>query len=130
MADRLTDLVSSIMSELQNIAKTETIVGEPVKLGQKMVVPVSRLSLGFAVGGGEGEAPEKGGGFGGGGGGGAKIEPVGFIVIDEDKISFLPTKPGKFDGIIEAIPGVFEKVKEILPKKDKAVPKSSEGKEE
>jgi len=127
MADKLTDLVSSIMSELKQIAKTETVIGEPVKLGEKMVVPVTKLMLGFGVGGGEGQSPEKGGGFGGGGGGGARIEPIGFIVIQEDKVSFLPTKQGHFEGLVDAIPGVVEKVKAFIPKKDKAKSEKSEG---
>ena len=113
MSNKLTELISSIMSELKQIAATETIVGEPVKLGEKMVVPVTKLMVGFGVGGGEGQAEEKGLGFGGGGGGGARVEPVGFIVIEADRVSFLPTKPGRFEGIIDAIPGVIDEVKRI-----------------
>jgi uncharacterized spore protein YtfJ len=134
MEDKLTGLVSSIMSELKHIATTETIIGEPVKLGDRMMVPVSKVTVGFGVGGGEGQAPEKGGGFGGGGGGGVRVEPVGFIVMDTDKISFLPTKAGKFEGLIEAVPGLIEKVQDFAKKrKDKAKDKAEdkgEGKEE
>jgi uncharacterized spore protein YtfJ len=119
MADRLTDMISSIMAELKQISKTETIIGEAVKLGDKMVVPVSKVSVGFGVGGGEGQADEKSGGFGGGGGGGARVEPVGFIVIQEDRVSFLATKPGRFEGLVEAIPGFLEKVKGITKGKGK-----------
>ena len=43
--------------------------------------------------------------------GGARIDPVGFIIIDEEKISFLPTKPGRFEGFIDSIPGIVEKFK-------------------
>ena len=110
MENQLTELIGTIMGELKEISKTESIVGEPVSLGEKMVVPVTKLSLGFAVGGG----------------GGAKVEPVGFIVIQEDNVSFLPTKPGKFEGLIDAIPGVINKVKDILPDKNKAKGKSGE----
>ena len=126
MENQLTELIGTIMGELKEISKTESIVGEPVSLGEKMVVPVTKLSLGFAVGGGEGKAPEKGSSFGGAGGGGAKVEPVGFIVIQEDNVSFLPTKPGKFEGLIDAIPGVINKVKDIIPDKNKAKVKSEE----
>jgi uncharacterized spore protein YtfJ len=134
MADKLNELLSSIISELKEIATTETIVGEPVKLGEQMVVPVSKVMVGFGVGGGEGEASEKGTGFGGGGGGGARVEPVGFIVIAGDRVSFLPTKPGKFEGLIDTIPDIIEKVKHMVPKgkgknKEKSEDKG-EGKEE
>jgi len=126
MENQLTELIGTIMGELKEISKTETIVGEPVRLGDKMVVPVTKLSLGFAVGGGEGKAPEKGSSFGGAGGGGAKVEPVGFIVIQEDNVSFLPTKPGKFEGLIDAIPAVINKVKDMIPDKNKAKGKNEE----
>ena len=126
MENQLTELIGTIMGELKEISKTETIVGEPVSLGKKMVVPVTKLSLGFAVGGGEGKAPEEGSSFGGAGGGGAKVEPVGFIVIQEDNVSFLPTKPGKFEGLIDAIPAVINKVKDIIPDKNKGKGKSGE----
>lgn len=124
MENQLTELIGTIMGELKEISRTEAIIGEPVRLGEKMIVPVTKLSLGFAVGGGEGKAPEKGSSFGGAGGGGAKVEPVGFIVIQEDDVSFLPTKPGKFEGLIDAIPAVINKVKDIIPAKNKAKDKS------
>ena len=47
------------------------------------------------------------------------MEPVGFIVIEKDTVSFLPTKPGKFEGLIDAIPGVINKVKDMVPGKGK-----------
>jgi len=59
MENQLTELIGTIMGELKEISRTEAIVGEPVSLGDKMVVPVTKLSLGFAVGGGEGKAPER-----------------------------------------------------------------------
>lgn len=74
MQNQLSKLVGTIMDELKEISKTESIVGEPVRLGDKMVVPVTRLSLGFVVGGGEGQTPNKGSNLGGAGGGGAKID--------------------------------------------------------
>jgi len=134
MADKLTELISSIMSELKQIAATETVVGEPVKLGERMAIPVTKLTVGFGVGGGQGQSNASGEGFAGGGGGGARVEPIGFIVFDKEKVSFLPTKPGKYDGLIDAIPGVIDKVKEFASSKgknkdNKNVDDKNEGKE-
>jgi uncharacterized spore protein YtfJ len=119
MPNKLKGLLSSIMAELKQIAASETIVGKPVAIGDKSIVPVTRVMVGFGVGGGEGESDEKGQGFGGGGAGGARVEPVGFIIIGEDKVSFLPTKPGKFEGLIDAIPDLLDKVKGL--KKEKSL---------
>ena len=111
MSAQLKETLSSIIGELKAIASTKTVVGEPLSLDNKMVVPVSRIMVGFGVGGGEGEETDKRGGFAGGGAGGARIDPIGFIIIDEEKISFLPTKPGRFEGFIDSIPGIVEKFK-------------------
>ena len=111
MSAQLKDTLSSIINELKTIANTKTIIGDPITLDKKMVVPVSRIMVGFGVGGGEGEEIQKRGGFAGGGAGGARIDPIGFIVIDDGTISFLPTKPGRFEGLIESIPTVVAKLR-------------------
>lgn len=115
---KMMDLLSSIIGEVKHLARTETIVGEPVTFDNRKLVPVSRICVGFGVGGGEGSSPKQGEGFGGGGGGGVRVEPVGFIVIAEDGISFLPTKQGKFEGLIEAIPAMLNKLKEMKKEKE------------
>jgi uncharacterized spore protein YtfJ len=109
MSAQLKETLSSIIGELKAIASTKTVVGDPLTLDNKMVVPVSRIMVGFGVGGGEGEENDKRGGFAGGGAGGARIDPIGFIIIDEEKISFLPTKPGRVEGLIDSIPGIVDR---------------------
>ena len=111
MSENLKDLLASIIVELRKIATTETVVGEPVGLGDKKVVPISKILIGFGVGGGRKKSKDKNDDFSGGGGGGARVEPVGFIVLDGDKVSFLPSKPGKIDEIIELVPDVIKKFK-------------------
>ena len=111
MAEKLNEMLSSIIGEIKKIAVTETIIGEPVTFGDKQVVPVSRVMIGFAVGGGEGESTRKSGGFGGAGGGGARVDPIGFIVIEKEKVSFLPVKPSRLEGLIEAVPAFIDKIK-------------------
>ena len=106
-------MLESVIGQLRQISSTETIIGKPVTLGEKLIVPVTRVMIGFGAGGAEGQQQGKGSGFAGGGGGGARVEPVGFIVIVDDKISFLPTSPRKFEGLIEAIPNIVEKIANI-----------------
>ena len=126
MSAQLKETLSSIIGELKAIASTKTVVGDPLTLDNRMVVPVSRIMVGFGVGGGEGEEAKKRGGFVGGGAGGARIDPIGFIIIDGESISFLPTKPGRFEGLIESIPGIVEKFKTPQAGKKGRVEKSAE----
>ena len=106
------ELIKSILEELKAIAKTETIVGEPITIGDKTIVPVCKITLGFGAGGGTGGAKDKGEGAGSGGGGGVAIFPATFIMIKGDEVSVLGVKPGKWEYILEAIPGIIEKFRE------------------
>ncbi len=82
-------------------------------MGTKSVVPVTRVTVGFGVGGGEGERGEAESGFGGGAGGGVRVEPMGFIIIEEEKVSFLPTGRTKYEGLIAAVPDLITRIKEF-----------------
>ncbi len=123
MANNVMEVITGIVGELKQIASAESIIGEAVTVGGKTVVPIVKISVGFGAGGGEGEKEKSVGGYGAGGGGGCIVEPAGFIIMDETGISLLPAKPGKIDSIVEAIPGVVNKIMNL---KDK-IKKSSDG---
>lgn len=128
--NHVVDIIRGVVSELREIAKTESIVGEPITIGSKTLVPIIRISVGFGAGGGEGTDDKNRGGFGGGGGGGARVEPAAFIVIEEDGISLLPAKPGAIDSLIDAVPAVVGKLskiaKDLSSKKSKGTDSKSE----
>ncbi len=120
------DILDTIMGHVEKLATTETIMGEPMTVGDKTIIPVMKVMVGFGAGGGEGEAPGKEGkkacaGSGGGGGGGLAISPAGFIVIDGDKISIHGPKPkafeSLFDTVFESVPDMVEKIVDIAGKK-------------
>lgn len=110
------DLIETLIKNVQQIAKTETVIGEPLQVGTSTVIPVIRLSLGFGAGGGEGEGsdPKSGGGkgVGGGGGGGVKIEPAAFIVARGDELSIMaaPGRRGALADVFEQVPDLVEKM--------------------
>lgn len=128
MSNNVVDILKGVVSELREITKSETIIGDPVTVGDKTVIPIVKLSVGFGVGGGEGKDDKHGSGFGGGGGGGARIEPAAFIIIDGDDVKLLPMGKGKFDQIIDAIPGLAQKLSKLKDKfaSDKKTDTSSE----
>jgi len=100
-----------VVEELKLIAKTSTVVGEPIEVGEFTIIPVSKVCVGF--GGGGGEDCHKKGGSGGGSGGGTRIDPKCFIVIHKDEIKILTPKgeKGAFDKVFETIPEIVEKIK-------------------
>ena len=112
------DLMKEVVTQLEKMITTRTIVGEPITAAGKTVIPISKVSFGFGSGGGEGKRGEEGG-FGGGGGGGAKIEPVAFLVISEEEVKLVGMKGKGLDieKIIETVPELVEKVKSLKGKK-------------
>ncbi|MBQ2770009.1 MAG: sporulation protein YtfJ, partial [Clostridia bacterium] len=47
-------IIASTMENLKNIIRVDTVVGDPIRLeNDTLVLPVSRVSLGFVSGGGE-----------------------------------------------------------------------------
>ena len=109
------DTIKQIASELEKVATTKTVVGEPITAAGKTIIPVSKISMGFGAGGGEGKK-ETESGYGGGGGAGAKIEPVAFIMLSEDEARIFRISEKSDVGSIlgslqEVVPDLLEKIK-------------------
>lgn len=109
------ETIKEIASELENIATTKTVVGDPITAAGKTIIPVSKITMGFGAGGGEGKK-EGESGYGGGGGAGAKIEPVAFIMLSEDDAKiFRISDKGDVGSILsslqEVVPDILEKIK-------------------
>ena len=104
------EIIGKLMDELKTVARTETILGQEIKVGEFTLIPVSRISLGVGAGGCKGTDNKKEG-EGGGGGGGVMITPIAFIVIKGDEISFHGIKRGgSLDGFFEHLPEITEKI--------------------
>jgi uncharacterized spore protein YtfJ len=80
-------IISMISERLKKMAQSNTVVPQPISIGDRHVLPMCELKLGFAGGGGTGEDMgdgEQSGGQGTGGvaGGSAKATPIAVIVVD------------------------------------------------
>jgi uncharacterized spore protein YtfJ len=111
----LTDVIKTAMDQIQYIAKTETVIGEPIHAGNVTLIPVSRISVGFAAGGAGNENKP---GSGAGTGGGVNITPMAFITIVDDKVQVHPVS--KFDPglgkILALAPELIKKVAQFMGK--------------
>jgi uncharacterized spore protein YtfJ len=72
------DMLKSTAAELRESLQPDNVIGKPVELGDKLVIPVTRFGFGFGAGGGGGAEGGKGSG------GGAGIEPVALIILYKD----------------------------------------------
>ncbi|UCE07847.1 MAG: sporulation protein [bacterium] len=109
------ELVKTVLSELKEIVKTETVVGEPIKVAGVTIVPVSKISVGFGAGGGKGRSKE---GTGEATGGGASIEPVAFFVVRGEKVELITVQKEEvgWGKMIDLVPQIIDKVKGMKEK--------------
>jgi sporulation protein YtfJ len=86
----INELISNAMDKLKTIVDSSTIVGESIKTEDGVtIVPISKVTVGFVVGGGEyadlssrrvaNHFPMSGGSSGG-----MSVSPVGFLIIQAD----------------------------------------------
>ena len=75
---------------LDNFMKTETVVGEPIEVGDVKIIPI--ISASFGLGGGFGEESKETTSGGGGGGVGGKITPDAMLVIKDGNVEMIPVK--------------------------------------
>ncbi len=122
MADKhpIEGVMGVSMEKIHEMADVNTIIGDPITSPDgTVVIPVSKVSFGF-VSGGSDLPMQNAERFAGGSGAGVTVKPVAFIVIKNDgdvKLMEIGAKGGKFDGIIDAVPGLIEKVKAMVGKK-------------
>ncbi len=113
------ELLEKITTFIKSEATTDTVMGEPFKLGKFECVPVARVGLGFGSGGGGGNSTKNTKGEGAGGGAGIGIEPIGFLVTKDEEISFIGVgKSSK--GIAAAFEKIPDLVEKIIDKKEEA----------
>lgn len=114
MASSVDSLIERVLGELNRIVQTRTVVGEPVTAGSVTLIPLSKISLGFAAGG-----AAEGSGHSGTGGG-ATVEPIGFVVVDGDgkvQVMTLKEKEISWGQLVELVPGAMSKVKGFVERR-------------
>ncbi|MDE7231251.1 MAG: sporulation protein YtfJ [Oscillospiraceae bacterium] len=133
MAHAIEGILGVSMEKIREMVDVNTIVGEPISSEGATIIPISKVSFGFASGGTDlpTQAAEK---FAGGSGAGITVKPVAFIVIKADgDVKLMELGGGKsspIEGAIEAIPGIVEKIKAFMADKKAAkAAKAAESKE-
>jgi uncharacterized spore protein YtfJ len=112
--------------ELEKMLASKNVMGAPMDIGDKTVIPLTRFGFGFGAGGGHGE---KGSGEGGGAGG--ALDPVALVIVHRDLgglegIQVLSLKRSALAQVVEALseslaPQVIEAIKTMqgTPKEKK-----------
>ncbi len=121
MDTKVKDLVSTAIGKIHEMSDADTIIGKPVKVdGGITIIPVSKISYGFAAGGSD--LPSKNENkelFGGGSGAGVTINPLAFIVVNGEDVKLLELGSGNSpaNAIVSAVPDLITKIQGMFSKK-------------
>ena len=125
-------LMTTAMSSIQDMIDVNTIIGEPIETSNNIVIiPISKVSFGFAAGGSEfkGETVDEYRRkekeeevqyrlpFGGGSGAGVTINPIAFLVIQEENVKLKPVNySSSIDKLLDYIPDLLDKTNNMINK--------------
>ncbi|MBQ2000951.1 MAG: GerW family sporulation protein [Acutalibacteraceae bacterium] len=112
------------MDKIRAMADADTIIGKEIKLDNGIVIiPISKVSFGFASGGSDFPSKTNKELFGGGAGAGISVTPTAFIVINNNDVRMLQIskKADATDKAIDMLPALFDKVTALF-KKDEDKP--------
>lgn len=115
------ELLGISIEKIKEMADVNSIIGEPIRLDDgTTIIPISKVSYGFASGGSDIPSKYDKPLFGGGAGAGVSIKPEGFLVVTPDgnakMVSMTPVSD-PIGSAIEKAPMVIEKVQGFLNKR-------------
>lgn len=123
----LSDMLASSMGKLRDMIDVNTVIGSPIAAGDVTIIPVTKVSIGYAAGGSDyatkNYPPNRDNAFGGGTGGSIKVTPVAFLIVRGENVRMLPVaEPAStsMDRLIEQLPELIEKAESLLKQKQLA----------
>ena len=121
MDTKVKELITASMDKIHEMADANTIMGTPVQVdGGVTIIPVSKVSYGFAGGGSDLPSKTDKELFGGASGAGVTVTPLGFLVISNGEVQLMQMNldVSTSSAIVNMVPEVFNKVANLF-KKDK-----------
>ncbi len=119
-SNNVKNLLGTSIEKIKEVVDTNTVIGDPiVSADGTTVIPVSKISYGFASGGSDLPSKNAQSLFGGAGGAGINITPIAFLVISNGSVRMLPisSKPDTFDKAMSLVPDLVDKVSGLLNRK-------------
>ena len=118
-------LMGVSMEKIREMVDVNTIIGDPINTPDgTTIIPISKVSFGFASGGSDLPNKQTKDLFGGGAGAGVTIQPLAFLVVKGGDVKLLQmtVNADAANGIINMVPDVVDKIGGIINdrKKNKA----------
>lgn len=116
MANEFHETLGSLFRGMDTMLTTKTVVGEPTKVGDTIILPLVDVNFGVAAGAfaKSGNSNSAGGGMGG------KMSPSAVLVIQNGHARMVSVKgEDTVSKILDMVPGIVDKIGGILNKGDK-----------
>lgn len=115
--NQVKELMGNTMDKIKEMVDVNTIIGNPINTPDgTTVIPISKVSYGFASGGSDLPMKSPKETFGGIGGAGISIQPIGFLVISGGNVKLLQlsTAENTINNIVNMVPDMVDKVSGII----------------
>ena len=87
----LNDVMKTTMEKLRSMIDVNTIIGDSITTSDgTTIIPISKVSFGFASGGSDFDSKKESVNFGGGSGAGVTIHPEAFLVVKDGNVRLIP----------------------------------------
>lgn len=116
-------ILATTIEKVRDLVDVSTIIGEPINLPDGLtIIPVSKVTYGFASGGSDFPSKNNVELFGGAGGAGITINPVAFLVVKDGDVTIkhIVADDNAVERAVSLVPEMFDKVTSLKKKKDNA----------
>lgn len=110
-------ILGTSIEKIKDLVDVSTIIGDPIKISETLqIIPVSKVTYGFASGGTDFPSKNNQELFGGGGGAGITISPVAFLVVNNGSVSvkYINAAEGSVERVIGMVPDIVDKATEVI----------------
>ena len=105
MAENFNSVMTSLLKGVDSVLSAKTVVGEPINVGDTIIVPLVDVSFGLGAGAGNKEKKSSGGG-----GVGGKMSPSAVLVIKDGKTKLVNIKQqDSITKILDMVPDLVDK---------------------
>lgn len=112
--------VNVLFERFEQFIKSQTVVGQEIKVGNVTIIPLANISFALGSGGGSGKDPNGQGGDGGGSAIAAKAMPAALLVVNGDDVNLVPIRKGSsFESLLENVPALVEKLTAMKTEENK-----------
>ena len=115
-------LMDVTLEKIKSMVDSNTLIGNPINMPDgTLILPVSKVSFGFATGGSDFPSKTSKQLFGGGGGAGVSISPIAFLVVRGNSVRMLQLADtsNSVDRAIGMMPEMVDKVADLFGKNKK-----------